>query len=110
MESFLFRMSGFGQIEPSEQRLVFGLAVAEQIDRNPTQSCLKRFADMVSAFENGRAGQDRPQRAPSSRDLGGPKADWRLSAIDMSKRTFTAAERRGSSRTDCVEKPDGWPA
>ena len=28
-----------------------------------------------------------------------PKADWRLSAIDMSKRTFTAAERRGSSRT-----------
>ena len=28
-----------------------------------TQSCLKRFADMVSAFENGRAGQDRPQWA-----------------------------------------------
>jgi hypothetical protein len=32
----------------------------------PTQSCLNHFADMVSAFENGRAGQDRPQWARSS--------------------------------------------
>jgi hypothetical protein len=30
---------------------------------------------MVSAFENGRAGQDRPQWAQISRDLGGPKID-----------------------------------
>ena len=30
--------------------------------------------------------------------LSWPKANWRLSAIDMSKRTFTAAQRRGSSR------------
>ena len=32
---------------------------------------LKRFADIVSAFENGRAGQDRPQWAQISRDVSG---------------------------------------
>jgi hypothetical protein len=60
------------------------------------QSCLKRFVDMVSAFENGRAGQDRPQWAQISRDLSWPKAEWQLSGDKKRKRTFDSHECRTS--------------
>ena len=60
------------------------------------QSCLKRFADMVSAFENGRAGQDRPQWAPSSRDLGWPRAACLLWGAHCEKADVDGAQCFGS--------------
>jgi hypothetical protein len=47
---------------------------------------------LVSAFENGRAGQDRPQWAQISRDLSWSKAEWQLSK--KRKRTFDSHECR----------------
>jgi hypothetical protein len=45
-------------------------------------------------------------RQPRPNDRGWPTADWRLSAADMSKRTF-AAQRRGSSRPIVLKNPTG---
>jgi hypothetical protein len=58
---------------------------------------------MVSAFENGRAGQDRPQWAQVGRDLSWPEAEWQLSGNRKRKRTFdgwSQVAQFGQERTD----------
>jgi hypothetical protein len=69
--------------------------------RETTESCLKRFADIMSAFENGRAGHDRPQWAQTGRRSNARPADHpkrtkaegakrQILSTSLASRTFNA--------------------
>ena len=55
----------------------------------------------LGGFATVRSATARPKTGHSSFGSIGPTADWRLSAADMSKRTF-AVQRRGSSRPEAA--------